>query len=640
MTLNLTQKIIKAHLVEGKMEPGAEIAIKIDQTLTQDATGTMAYLEFEAIGIPRVKTEVSVSYVDHNTLQTGFENADDHRFLQTAAAKYGVYFSRPGNGICHQVHLERFGKPGKTLLGSDSHTPTGGGLGMLAIGAGGLDVALAMAGEPFYLTMPKVVNVYLEGKLHSWVSAKEIILELLRRLTVKGGVGKVFEYSGPGMASLSIPERATITNMGAELGATSSVFPTDEQTKAFLKAQKREADYVELGADENAAYDEIIKINLSELAPLIAKPHSPDNVVSVNDVEGTKVDQVFIGSCTNASYTDLMKVAAILRGKVIHPDVSLCIAPGSKQVLQMLADNGGLSDMVSAGARILEAACGPCVGVGQAPASGGVSLRTSNRNFEGRSGTADAGIYLASAETCAISALTGHITDVRTLGEGPKFIIPEIYEVDDRMIIPPLEDGSAVQIKRGPNIKPLPQFNVLPNELNGEVVIKVGDNITTDHIMPAGAKILPLRSNIPEIAKHVFAPLDKEFYARVAAKNGGFIIGGHNYGQGSSREHAALAPKHLGIKAVIVKSFARIHLQNLINFGILPLTFCDEKDYDSIQNGDKLEIKELLKTLDINEVKIINRTRSEEYKVKHSLTARQLEMMKAGGLLNFVGKSK
>lgn len=640
MTLNLTQKIIKAHLVEGKMEPGAEIAIKIDQTLTQDATGTMAYLEFEAIGIPRVKTEVSVSYVDHNTLQTGFENADDHRFLQTAAAKYGVYFSRPGNGICHQVHLERFGKPGKTLLGSDSHTPTGGGLGMLAIGAGGLDVALAMAGEPFYLTMPKVVNVYLEGKLHSWVSAKEIILELLRRLTVKGGVGKVFEYSGPGMASLSIPERATITNMGAELGATSSVFPTDEQTKAFLKAQKREADYVELGADENAAYDEIIKINLSELAPLIAKPHSPDNVVSVNDVEGTKVDQVFIGSCTNASYTDLMKVAAILRGKVIHPDVSLCIAPGSKQVLQMLAANGGLSDMVSAGARILEAACGPCVGVGQAPASGGVSLRTSNRNFEGRSGTADAGIYLASAETCAISALTGHITDVRILGEGPKFSIPEIYEVDDRMIIPPLEDGSAVEIKRGPNIKPLPQFNVLPNELNGEVVIKVGDNITTDHIMPAGAKILPLRSNIPEIAKHVFAPLDKEFYARVTAKNGGFIIGGHNYGQGSSREHAALAPKHLGIKAVIVKSFARIHLQNLINFGILPLTFCDEKDYDSIQNGDKLEIKELLKTLDINEVKIINRTRSEEYKVKRSLTARQLEMMKAGGLLNFVGKSK
>lgn len=640
MALNLTQKIIKAHLVEGKMEPGTEIAIKIDQTLTQDATGTMAYLEFEAIGIPRVKTEVSVSYVDHNTLQTGFENADDHRFLQTAAAKYGVYFSRPGNGICHQVHLERFGKPGKTLLGSDSHTPTGGGLGMLAIGAGGLDVALAMAGEPFYLTMPKVVNVYLEGKLHSWVSAKEIILELLRRLTVKGGVGKVFEYSGPGVASLSIPERATITNMGAELGATSSVFPTDEQTKAFLKAQKREADYVELGADENAAYDEIIKINLSELAPLIAKPHSPDNVVSVKEVEGTKVDQVFIGSCTNASYTDLMKVAAILRGKVIHPDVSLCIAPGSKQVLQMLAANGGLSDMVSAGARILEAACGPCVGVGQAPASGGVSLRTSNRNFEGRSGTVDAGIYLASAETCAVSALTGHITDVRTLGEGPKFSIPEIYEVDDRMIIPPPEDGSRIEIKRGPNIKPLPQFNVLPNELNGEVVIKVGDNITTDHIMPAGAKILPLRSNIPEIAKHVFAPVDKEFYARVTAKQGGFIIGGHNYGQGSSREHAALAPKHLGIKAVIVKSFARIHLQNLINFGILPLTFCDEKDYDSIQNGDQLEMQDLLKALDINGVKIINRTRNEEYKVKHSLTARQLEMMKAGGLLNFVGKSK
>lgn len=640
MALNLTQKIIKAHLAEGKMEPGTEIAIKIDQTLTQDATGTMAYLEFEAIGIPRVKTEVSVSYVDHNTLQTGFENADDHRFLQTAAAKYGVYFSRPGNGICHQVHLERFGKPGKTLLGSDSHTPTGGGLGMLAIGAGGLDVALAMAGEPFYLTMPKVVNVYLEGKLNSWVSAKEIILELLRRLTVKGGIGKVFEYSGPGVAGLSIPERATITNMGAELGATSSVFPTDEQTKAFLKAQKREGDYVELKADNNAAYDEKIIINLSELAPLIAKPHSPDNVVSVQEVEGTKVDQVFIGSCTNASYTDLMKVAAILRGKAIHPDVSLCIAPGSKQVLQMLAANGALADMVAAGARILEAACGPCVGVGQAPASGGISLRTSNRNFEARSGTADAEIYLASAETCAISALTGYISDVRTLGEGLKFNIPETYEVDDRMIIAPPPEGSSIEIKRGPNIKPLPQFNILPDELSGEVVIKVGDNITTDHIMPAGAKILPLRSNIPEIAKHVFAPVDKDFYARVTAKKGGFIIGGQNYGQGSSREHAALAPKHLGIKAVIVKSFARIHLQNLINFGILPLTFCAENDYDRIQSGDQLELRGLLETLDLNEVKIINRTRGEEYKVKHSMTARQLEMLKAGGLLNFVGKSK
>lgn len=640
MALNLTQKIIKAHLAEGKMDPGSEIAIKIDQTLTQDATGTMAYLEFEAIGLPRVKTEVSVSYVDHNTLQTGFENADDHRFLQTAAAKYGVYFSRPGNGICHQVHLERFGKPGKTLLGSDSHTPTGGGLGMLAIGAGGLDVALAMAGEPFYLTMPKVVNVYLEGKLNSWVSAKEIILELLRRLTVKGGIGKVFEYSGPGVAGLSIPERATITNMGAELGATSSVFPTDEQTKAFLKAQKRESDYVEMKADEQAIYDEKIIINLSELAPLIAKPHSPDNVVSVKEVEGIKVDQVFIGSCTNASFTDLMKVAAILRGKVIHPDVSLCIAPGSKQVLQMLAANGGLADMVSAGARILEAACGPCVGVGQAPASGGISLRTSNRNFEARSGTADAEIYLASAETCAISALTGYITDVRTLGQGPQFSIPETYEVDDRMIIEPPADGSGIEIKRGPNIKPLPQFNILPDELSGEVVIKVGDNITTDHIMPAGAKILPLRSNIPEIAKHVFAPVDKDFYARVTAKKGGFIIGGQNYGQGSSREHAALAPKHLGIKAVIVKSFARIHLQNLINFGILPLTFCAENDYDRIQSGDQLELRGLLEALDLNEVKIINRTRGEEYKVKHSLTARQLEMMKAGGLLNFVGKSK
>ncbi|MHB8157052.1 MAG: aconitate hydratase [Desulfocucumaceae bacterium] len=640
MARNLTQKIIKAHLAEGKMEPGCEIALRIDQTLTQDATGTMAYLEFEAIGLPRVKTEVSVSYVDHNTLQTGFENADDHRFLQTAAAKYGVYFSRPGNGICHQVHLERFGKPGKTLLGSDSHTPTGGGLGMLAIGAGGLDVALAMAGEPFYLTMPQVVNVRLEGELQPWVSAKEIILELLRRLTVKGGVSKVFEYSGPGVATLNIPERATITNMGAELGATTSVFPSDAVTKAFLTAQERSADFVELSADQDAAYDEKIVLDLSQLAPLIAKPHSPDNVVSVTELEGTKVDQVFIGSCTNASYTDLMRVAAILRGQVVHPEVSLCIAPGSKQVLQMLAANGALADMVAAGARILEAACGPCVGVGQAPSSGGVSLRTSNRNFEGRSGTADAGIFLASAETCALSALKGYITDVRTLGPDIKIDMPAQYAVDDRMIIAPPADGSAVEIVRGPNIKPLPQFLPLPDALRGEVVIKVGDNITTDHIMPAGAKVLPLRSNIPEIAKHVFAPVDKEFYTRVMAKQGGFIIGGHNYGQGSSREHAALAPKHLGIKAVIVKSFARIHLQNLINFGILPLIFCEEKDYDSIAAGDCLELKGLLHNLESNTVKLVNTTRQQEYSVKHPMTARQLEMMKAGGLLNFVGGSK
>ncbi|MDX9870859.1 MAG: aconitate hydratase [Clostridia bacterium] len=640
MALNLIQKIIQAHLISGTLEPGREIGLKIDQTLTQDATGTMAYLEFEAIGLPRVKTELSVSYVDHNTLQTGFENADDHRFLQTAAAKYGVYFSRPGNGICHQVHLERFGKPGKTLLGSDSHTPTGGGLGMLAIGAGGLDVALAMAGEPFYLTMPRVVNVYLTGELSPWVSAKEIILELLRLLTVKGGVGKVFEYSGPGVKGLSIPERATITNMGAELGATSSVFPSDETTRKFLAAQEREEDFIKISADEGATYDETIKIDLSTLVPLVAKPHSPDNVVPVTEVEKVKVDQVFIGSCTNSSLTDMLKVAAILRGKVVHPDVSLCIAPGSKQVLQMLAANGALADLVAAGARILESACGPCVGVGQAPASQAVSLRTSNRNFEARSGTADAEIYLASAETCAASALTGHITDARTLGAAVQLNLPDKFTVDDRMIIPPPQDGSAVEIVRGPNIRPLPQFNELPASLSGEAVIKVGDNITTDHIMPAGAKILPFRSNIPEISKHVFAPVDKEFYSRATAKGGGFIIGGHNYGQGSSREHAALAPKHLGIKAVIVKSFARIHLQNLINFGILPLTFAEEKDYDGIASGDTLEIQNLLQDIETNSIQVYNRTKNQQYAVKHSLSVRQLEMLKAGGLLNFVGINK
>lgn len=636
MALNLTQKIIQAHLSEGTLEPGKEIGLKIDQTLTQDATGTMAYLEFEAIGLPRVRTELSVSYVDHNTLQTGFENADDHRFLQTAAAKYGAYFSRPGNGICHQVHLERFGKPGRTLLGSDSHTPTGGGLGMLAIGAGGLDVALAMAGEPFYLTMPKVVNVYLTGELCPWVSAKEIILELLRQLTVKGGVGKVFEYTGPGVKNLSIPERATITNMGAELGATSSVFPSDETTRAFLKAQEREGDFTALSADEGASYDETIKIDLSTLVPLVAKPHSPDNVVPVTAVAEVKVNQVFIGSCTNSSLTDMLKVAAILRGKTVHPDVSLCIAPGSKQVLSMLAANGALADMVGAGARILESACGPCVGVGQAPASGAVSLRTSNRNFEARSGTADAEIYLASAETCAVSALTGRITNARTLGAPVQINIPGKFTVDDNMIIPPLPDGSKVEVVRGPNIRPLPEFKELPASLSGEVVIKVGDNITTDHIMPAGAKILPLRSNIPEISKHVFAPVDKEFYSRVTAKGGGFIVGAHNYGQGSSREHAALAPKHLGIKAVLVKSFARIHLQNLINFGILPLTFAEEQDYDDISDGDMLQINNLLQDIDTNSLKVFNKTKNKYYAVKHSLSARQLEMLKAGGLLNFV----
>jgi len=637
--LNMTEKLIGLHLIQGEPIPGKEIAIKIDQTLTQDATGTMAYLEFEAIGIPRVKTELSVSCVDHNTLQTGFENADDHKFLQTTAAKYGVYYSRAGNGICHQVHLERFGKPGKTLLGSDSHTPTGGGLGMLAIGAGGLDVALAMAGEPFYLTMPRVVNVQLVGKLRPWVSAKDIILELLRRLTVKGGIGKVFEYGGKGVATLSVPERATIANMGAELGATTSIFPSDARTLSFLQAQGRADDYVELAADKDACYDETIVINLSGLEPLTAKPHSPDNVAAVKDVRGLKVEQVFIGSCTNSSYMDLVRVARILKGKTVHPKVSLCIAPGSKQVFYMLAQEGALADLIAAGARILECACGPCIGIGQAPASKAVSLRTSNRNFEGRSGTNDAGVYLVSAETAAASALTGYLTDPRTLGQPVEVALPDRFAIDDRMVITPPADGSNVEISRGPNIKPLPDFKPLPDKISTEAVLKVGDNITTDHIMPAGARILPLRSNIPEISKHVFVRVDPTFYKRVMEKNGGIIIGGHNYGQGSSREHAALAPKHLGIKAVITKSFARIHLQNLINFGILPLTFVREEDYERIDQGDLLVIDNLRECVKNNSITVRNVNRDSSFEVKHSLTPRQVEIMLAGGLLKYVDAS-
>ena len=584
MGLTLAQKIIKEHLVSGEMTVGSDIGIKIDQTLTQDATGTMAYLEFEAIGIPRVKTEKSVAYIDHNTLQTGFENADDHRFIQSVCKKHGIYFSRPGNGICHQVHLERFGKPGKTLIGSDSHTPTGGGIGMLAIGAGGLDVAVAMGGGAYYITMPKMVRVNLSGKLSPWVSAKDIILEVLRIMSVKGGVGKIVEYGGEGVKTLTVPERATITNMGAELGATTSIFPSDEITKSFLKAQGREEDWIELLPDSDAVYDEVIDIDLSSLAPMAACPHSPDNVKTIKELEGKKIDQVCIGSCTNSSYLDMMRVAAILKGKKVADGVSLAIAPGSKQVFNMIAQNGALADMIAAGARILESACGPCIGMGQSPNSGGISLRTFNRNFEGRSGTADGQIYLVSPETAAVSALTGVFTDPRSLGEAVDIKIPEKFLINDNMVIAPapVEEMESIKVLRGPNIKPYPETHPLKDTIEASCALKVGDNITTDHIMPAGAKILPLRSNIPAISQHCFTVCDKEFPQRAKALGSSIIVGGVNYGQGSSREHAALAPLYLGVKAVLVKSFARIHRSNLINAGILPLTFVDENDYDKI----------------------------------------------------------
>jgi aconitate hydratase len=633
---NLVRKIIKNHLVTGEMISGQEIAIKIDQTLTQDATGTMAYLQFEAMEVPKVKTKLSVSYVDHNTLQTGFENADDHLFLQTIASKYGIYFSRPGNGICHQVHLERFGKPGETLLGSDSHTPTGGGIGMLAIGAGGLDVAVAMAGGPFYLNMPKVVKVELRGKLSPWVSAKDIILEVLRRLSVKGGVGKVLEYTGSGVATLSVPERATITNMGAELGATTSIFPSDHVTKAFLQAQNRAGDWIELLPDPDAEYDEELTIDLSELEPMVAAPHSPDAVRKVTEVGPIKVNQVAIGSCTNSSYADLMTVAHILKGKTVHPEVSLVIAPGSRQVYEMLARSDALADLISAGARILESACGPCIGMGQSPASGSVSVRTFNRNFQGRSGTQDAQIYLASPAVAAATALNGVLTDPRTLGEAIEIPMPESFIIDDRMILAPSKNPENVEIRRGPNIKPLPVNKPLPDQLEGEVLLQVGDNITTDHIMPAGAKVLPLRSNIPAISQHVFASVDNTFAARAQEKGGGFIVGGHNYGQGSSREHAALAPMYLGIKGVIAKSFARIHRANLINFGILPLTFADEENYEKIAQGDKLSIIDLHKQLTTgNSLVVNNDTKGTSFKVLHNLTPRFIDIILAGGLLNY-----
>ena len=640
MSQTITEKIISKHLIEGKMEAGKEIAIKIDQTLTQDATGTMAYLEFEAIGIPRVKTELSVSYVDHNTLQTDFRNPDDHLYLQTIAAKYGLYFSRPGNGICHQLHLERFACPGKTLLGSDSHTPTAGGVGSLAIGAGGLNVAAAMAGEPFTLKYPEIVGVKLTGKLRPWVSAKDVILELLRRVDVKGGVGKVFEYFGPGVKTLSVPERATITNMGTETGATTSIFPSDEVTKKWLEAQNRGEQWVHLEADEDAEYDEIIEIDLSEVEPLAALPHSPGNVKPVSEIEGMEVQQVAIGSCTNSSLRDLKMVAQILKGHTVAPNLSLLINPGSRQVVEHLVETGEYKYLVDAGARILENACGPCIGMGGAPPSGSISVRTYNRNFEGRSGTKDAGVVLVSPETAAVTAIKGVLTDPRNFGEYPKIELPERFYVNDNMIIPPLppEKAAKVKIRRGPNIKPLPDFPPLPSFVEGEVLIKVEDNITTDHIMPAGAKILPLRSNIPEISKYVFSQVDPGFYNRAMEKKGGFIIGGENYGQGSSREHAAIAPKYLGIKAVIAKSFARIHRANLINFGIMPLIFDNPSDYDKIEQGHKLKID--YSSIDGGKLTLKNLTTGEEYPIHHDLGDKELEIIKVGGLLPWIKKKQ
>ncbi|CDZ24722.1 aconitate hydratase [[Clostridium] cellulosi] len=638
MGYTLAQKIIKSHLVSGDMTPGTEIGLKIDQTLTQDATGTMAYLEFEAMGIKRVKTEKSVAYIDHNTLQTGFENADDHRYIQTVAKKHGIYFSRPGNGICHQLHLERFGRPGATLIGSDSHTPTAGGIGMLAFGAGGLDVAVAMGGGTYYIPMPRMVKVTLTGRLRPWVSAKDIILEVLRRLTVKGGVGKIIEYGGEGILGLSVPQRATITNMGAELGATTSIFPSDDVTLEFLKAQGRESDWIELLPDGDAKYDEVIEINLSELEPLAAKPHSPDNVDTVKNIGPIKINQVCIGSCTNSSLYDMMRVASILRGNKVHPDVSLAIAPGSKQVFTMIAQNGALADMIAAGARILECACGPCIGMGQSPCSGGVSLRTFNRNFEGRSGTADAKVYLVSPETAAISAITGVLTDPRTLGTEPEIRLPETFLINDNMIEPPADEKEAdnIEVVRGPNIKPFPKTSPLSDNIEAPCLLKVGDNITTDHIMPAGAKLLPYRSNIPKLSDYCFTRCDETFPSRAKKAGKGIIVGGSNYGQGSSREHAALVPLYLGIKAVVAKSFARIHMANLVNAGILPLIFRNPDDYDKIAQGDELELNSVRETLISGKDLILtDKTNGAKIPVYCEISERQRKMLLAGGLLNY-----
>ncbi len=639
MGYSIAQKIIREHLITGEIKKGSEISLHIDQTLTQDSTGTMAYLQFEAMGVPRVKTKRSVAYIDHNMLQAGFENADDHRYIQTVASKHGIYFSRPGNGICHQVHLERFGVPGMTLLGSDSHTPTAGGLSMLAIGAGGLDVAVAMSGGPYYLMMPGVVRVELKGRLKPWVTAKDIILEVLRIMSVKGGVGKIVEYAGEGVKSLSVPERATITNMGAELGATTSIFPGDEITRQFLRAQDREEDWKEITADPDAAYDEELFIELDALEPLAAMPHSPDNVEKVKDLEGMKVDQVCIGSCTNSSYADMMKTAAILKGRRVHPETSLVIAPGSKQVLNTIASNGALADMVSAGARILECACGPCIGMGQAPATDAVSLRTFNRNFEGRSGTKSAQVYLVSPETAAASAITGVMTDPGKFGKAPAVDLPEKFLTNDNMIVKPARNPDDVEVFRGPNIKPFPLNTELAEKIEGRVLIKVGDNITTDHIMPSNAKLLPYRSNVPYLAEYCFTPCDEEFPQRAKKYGGGFIVGGINYGQGSSREHAALAPLQLGIKGVLAKSFARIHMANLINSGILPLVFLDEGDYETINQADVLMIDNARQQL-MNEEDIIvqNKTAGREIRTCLEVSQRQREILSDGGLINFTRK--
>jgi aconitate hydratase len=637
MGQNLARKIIAEHLAVGEMVPGEEIAIRVDQTLTQDATGTMAWLEFEAMGLPRVRTELSVSYVDHNMLQADFRNADDHRYLQSVAARYGACFSRPGNGICHQVHLERFGVPGKTLLGSDSHTPTDGGLGALAIGAGGLDVAVAMGGGPFYLAMPKVVGVKLVGGLPPWVAGKDVIMELQRRLTVKGGVGKIIEYYGPGVAALTVTQRSTICNMGAELGATTSIFPSDERTKAYLEAQGRGDSWKPLAADPDAGYDEYVEINLGELEPLISRPSSPDNVVKVREIEGTPVAQVCVGSCTNSSYEDLVTVAALLKGRTVHPSLSFTVTPGSKQVYSMIAESGALADLIAAGARILESACGPCIGMGQAPATGVASVRSFNRNFAGRSGTPDDLVYLASPETCAATALHGVITDPRNLGEPIAVPHPARYLVDDNMIVPPPADPTAVEVVMGPNIKPVPVSYPVPDALRGRVLIKVGDNISTDAIMPAGAEVLPLRSNIPAISEYVFWRVDKDFVHRAREWGGGLIVGGGNYGQGSSREHAALAPMYLGVGVVLAKSWARIHHANLVNVGILPLTFTSPADYDVLAQGDEWEITGVHAVLQSGRpLTVRNLTQGKSFQVTCDLTERQVRILLAGGLLNYV----
>lgn len=638
MGRTIAQKIIKSHLVSGDMTPGCEIALRIDQTLTQDATGTMAYLEFETMGIPRVRTEISVAYVDHNTLQCGFENADDHRYLQTVAAKHGVYFSRPGNGICHQVHLERFGKPGKTLIGSDSHTPTGGGIGMLAFGAGGMDVAVAMGGGAYYITMPKMFKVNLTGRLNPYVTAKDISLELLRILSVKGGVGAIVEWGGEGVGTLSVPERATITNMGTELGATTSIFPSDEVTRQFLEAQGRGEDYVPLSSDPDAEYDRIIEIDLSQLKPMIACPHSPDNVVAVETLKDVKVDQVCIGSCTNSSLLDMLKVAAMLKGKTVAPGVSLSISPGSRQVLTMLADCGALSDILASGARVLECACGPCIGMGFSPSSGGVSLRTFNRNFLGRSGTKDGQVYLVSPETAVASALSGFITDPTTCADEIQIQMPERFKINDSAVLAPLspEEAADAEVLRGPNIKQFPKSEPFPDSMDGQILLYVGDNITTDHIMPAGAKILPYRSNIPHLSQFCFEVCDPTFAQRARqAIHSGIIIGGSNYGQGSSREHAALVPMYLGIRCVIAKSFARIHAANLINAGILPLTFADPDDYEGLQQDHVLHLENIPLGMSSGKLEILNETTGKRFTANCDLTPRQQAILMAGGLLNY-----